>query len=110
MLERSIDDRELSSRIGRVSLSKTSKLVCTMAQTFDESAPLITTFFALGQGIITLYEKAKHNKDLCSFLLKRCNCAESAVKNLKIRKTDNVEFFSKRENFILFKGFIECMR
>ena len=43
MLERSIDDRdELSSRIGRVSLNKTSKLVCSMAQTFDEFAPLIT--------------------------------------------------------------------
>src|SRR4051794_35103944 len=111
MSERSINDRdELSSRIGRVSLSETSKLVCSMAQTFDEFAPLITTFFALGQEIITLYEKAKHNKDLCSFLLKRCNCAEAAVKDLTIRKTENVEFFSKKENLMLFKGFIGCIR
>ena len=83
---------------------------CGGAISLGPSAVSISTFFALGQEIITLYEKAKHNKDLCSFLLKRCNCAEAAVRDLNIRKTENEEFFSKEENLILFKGFIGCMK
>ena len=34
----------------------------------------------------------------------------AAVKDLDIRKTENTEFFTKRENLKLFMGFIECMK
>ncbi|CAB4445502.1 unnamed protein product [Rhizophagus irregularis] len=80
-----------------------------VAQTFDEFAPLIGTFLALGDEIKRLYDKAKHNKELCSFLLKRCNGAMAAVRDLDMRKTENRGFFSKKGNLKLFVEFIKCM-
>src|SRR5437762_11624795 len=80
-----------------------------MFQHFD-FAPFITIIFKVGNEIVDLYEKAKHNKELCGFLLKRCNFAVAAVKDLDIRRTEYVEFFSKKENFELIKGFCECIK
>jgi hypothetical protein len=87
----------------------TFKGVCSVAQHFGEYIPLIGEFLKLGEEVITLYDKAKHNKELCGFLLKRCNCAMAAVRDLDIRRTENVEFFSKKENLKLFKEFVGCM-
>uniref|UniRef100_U9SVE0 Protein kinase domain-containing protein n=1 Tax=Rhizophagus irregularis (strain DAOM 181602 / DAOM 197198 / MUCL 43194) TaxID=747089 RepID=U9SVE0_RHIID len=84
-------------------------IVINVAQTFDEFAPLIGTFLALGDEIKKLYDKAKHNKELCSFLLKRCNGAMAAVRDLDMRKTESKGFFSKEGNLKLFKEFIKCM-
>ncbi|PKY48032.1 hypothetical protein RhiirA4_463475, partial [Rhizophagus irregularis] len=84
-------------------------IVINVAQTFDEFAPLIGTFLALGDEIKKLYDKAKHNKELCSFLLKRCNGAMAAVRDLDMRKTENRGFFSKKGNLKLFEEFIKCM-
>ncbi|PKB98603.1 kinase-like protein [Rhizophagus irregularis] len=84
-------------------------VVINVAQTFDEFAPLIGTFLALGDEIKKLYDKAKHNKELCSFLLKRCNGAMAAVRDLDMRKTENRGFFSKKGNLKLFEEFIKCM-
>src|SRR6266498_1983276 len=80
------------------------------AQTFEAFAPYITSFLKLGEEIIELYDKAKHNKELCGFLLKRCNCAMAAVKDLNMRRTEDPEFFSKRQNEELFEEFIKCMK
>ncbi|CAB4388392.1 unnamed protein product [Rhizophagus irregularis] len=84
-------------------------IVISVVQTFDEFAPLIGTFLALGDEIKKLYDKAKHNKELCSFLLKRCNGAMAAVRDLDMRKTESKGFFSKEGNLKLFKEFIKCM-
>ncbi|CAI2164744.1 7888_t:CDS:2 [Funneliformis geosporum] len=81
-----------------------------IAQSFEEFCPVIKTFFSLGNDILLLYEKAEHNKELCSVLLKRCNCAIAAVNDLIVRKTENKWFFSKNENLILFKEFTKCMK
>ncbi|CAG8520523.1 9216_t:CDS:2 [Funneliformis caledonium] len=81
-----------------------------VAQNFALFAPLINSFLELGKEIIKLYEKAEHNKNLCSFLLQRCNCAVSAIKDLDIRKTEHANFFSKQENLELFTLFIKCMK
>jgi hypothetical protein len=89
--------------------SSTFKGVCSVAQHFDEYIPLIGEFLKLGEEVISLYDKAKHNKELCGFLLKKCNCAMAAVRDLDIRRTENVEFFSKKENLKLFKEFVGCM-
>src|ERR1044072_1452541 len=89
----------------------TRPTICiNMTQTFNEFEPLISTFLALGREIITLYESTKHNKELCGFLLKRCNCAIAAVKDLDIRKTENLKFYSNRENLTLLVGFVDCMK
>jgi hypothetical protein len=80
------------------------------ARNFAEFAPHISSFLDIGKDIITLYEKAEHNKELCGSLLERCNFAMAAVRGLDIRKTENAEFFSKRENFELFVGFVKCMK
>ncbi|GES99722.1 kinase-like domain-containing protein [Rhizophagus clarus] len=86
--------------------SSTFREVCSVAQNFDEFIPLMDKFLSLGDEVILLYERAKHNKELCGFLLKKCNCAMAAVKYLDIRKTANTDFFSK-ENLQLFKEFVE---
>src|SRR5205814_2037503 len=54
--------------------------------------------------------KVEYNKISCDFLLKRCGCVMAAVRDLDIRKTENAEFFSKREILILFKEFLEYMK
>src|SRR5205085_2403668 len=91
-------------------VTTTAKGTTVVAQSFSQFAPLVGSFFKLGEEIIKLYESAKHNKELCGFLLQRCNCAIAAVRDLDIRKSENVEFFSKHENLTLFMGFVECMK
>ncbi|CAB4388270.1 unnamed protein product [Rhizophagus irregularis] len=125
------EDNEVSSELKRMSLnninqskcddkSKTelynNKLItltkgfCCIAQNIEEFTPLIKSFLALGKEIISLYEKAEHHKELCSFLLQRCNCATATVEDLYIRKTENEKFFFKQGNLNLFKDFIKCIK
>ena len=124
------DDYELSTGLQKMSLdnileksndindsylranvtSTTVKSVFCAGQSFNDFAPLIGSFFKLGEEIIKLYESARHNKELCAFLLKRCNYAIAAVKDLDIRKVENIEFFSRQENLNLFMEFVECMK
>ncbi|CAB4433514.1 unnamed protein product [Rhizophagus irregularis] len=125
------EDNEVSSELKRMSLnninqskcddkSKTelnnnylialTKGFCCIAQNIEEFTPLIKSFLALGKEIISLYEKAEHHKELCSFLLQRCNCAMATVEDLYIRKTENEKFFFKQGNLNLFKDFIKCIK
>ena len=116
------DDNEMSSDLNRMSLDNTDccdklgfkpnfiKEAICIAQSFEDFAPLISAFLTLGKDIIILYEKAEHHKELCSFLLQRCNCAVAAVQDLDIRKTENTKFFSKNGNLNLFKEFIKCIK
>jgi hypothetical protein len=89
---------------------KINGLSINMTQTYYEFAPLIATSLKLGQEIITFYENAMHNKELCGFILKKCNYAMAAIQDLDIRKTENVKFFSNRENLNLFTEFVECIK
>src|SRR6266542_2692033 len=105
------EDNELSSELNRLEIDKVQMLTTArtavegasnVAKNFAAFAPLISSFLDIGKEIITLYEKAEHNKELCGFLLKRCNFAMAEVQDLVIRKTEYADFFSKQENFILF--------
>jgi len=97
-----------SSKECAVSLTKEA---VRATQSFEAFNPLIATFLKLGGEIIELYDKAKYNKELCGFLLTRCNCAKAAVEDLEMRKAEeSEEFFSKPENLKLFEEFVECMK
>jgi hypothetical protein len=110
----SLNNVETGINICKSTLDTTNHLLTmrydpNVAKNFSEFVPFIEKFIKLGEDVILLYEKAKHNKELCGFLLKRCNCVMAAVRDLDIRKTENAEFFSKKENLKLFKEFVECM-
>ncbi|CAG8720200.1 8518_t:CDS:1, partial [Funneliformis mosseae] len=110
--ERTMDDcestKELTSRGSNV--CTIIKGVHCIVKSFEEFNPVIKTFLSLGNEIITLYEKAEHNKKLCSILLKRVNCAYAAVKDLNIKKTENTQFFVKHDNLKILEDFTDCIR
>src|SRR4051794_17961461 len=98
------------------STTKSKERACTiikgsfrLAQNFDNFVPVINIICKLGEEVIELYEKAKHNKELCGFLLKRCNFAVASVKDLDLRRTEYIEFFSKQENLELLIAFSKCI-
>ncbi|CAG8776486.1 7963_t:CDS:10 [Gigaspora margarita] len=66
-------------------------------------APLIEIFFKIGEDIVMLYQKAEHNKRLCSYLTKRVNSAVAVMRDLEIRKLDNQEFFKESTSLQLIK-------
>ncbi|KAF0332982.1 kinase-like protein, partial [Gigaspora margarita] len=72
-------------------------------------APLIEKFFKFGEDIVTLYQKAEHNKRLCNYLTKRVNSAVAVMRDLEIRKQDNQAFFMESTNLQLIKDFVKCM-
>ncbi|KAF0457463.1 kinase-like protein [Gigaspora margarita] len=72
-------------------------------------APLIEKIFKFGEDIVTLYQKAEHNKRLCNYLTKRVNSAVAVMRDLEIRKQDNQEFFMESTNLQLIKDFVKCM-
>ncbi|CAI2170324.1 14929_t:CDS:2 [Funneliformis geosporum] len=108
--ENNLDACQKTIEITNIVIPLASTLASDVAQNFALFAPLINLFLELGKEIIKLYEKAEHNKSLCSFLLQRCNCAVAAIKDLDIRKTEHANFFSKQENLELFRVFIKCMK
>ncbi|CAG8626580.1 8108_t:CDS:1, partial [Funneliformis mosseae] len=87
------DDNGVSGALNRMTIEETNeaaseifvsgtmatiKGACSVAQNFETFMPFVTTFIKLGEEIINLYEKAKHNKELCGLLLQRCNGAMAA--------------------------------
>ncbi|RHZ89731.1 hypothetical protein Glove_11g34 [Diversispora epigaea] len=76
---------------------------------FAPYVDLISKVFKVGDEIIYLYQKAEHNKDICSCLTIRTNAAVAAVRDLQIRKTENEEFFSNKHNLELFEKFVDCI-
>ncbi|CAG8700788.1 10562_t:CDS:2, partial [Dentiscutata heterogama] len=83
--------------------------VAEVSANYVHFAPLIEIFLKLGEDIVTLYQKAEHNKHLCSYLTQRVNSAVAVIRNLEIRKQDNVEFFREASNLQLVKDFVKCM-
>ncbi|PKY48034.1 kinase-like protein [Rhizophagus irregularis] len=110
-----LNNVEMGFNVCNTTLDITDKMLTvvggasSVAKNFSEFAPLISSFLNVGNEIIKLYKKAKQHKELCGFLLKRCKFAMAAVEDLDLRKTENVEFFSKQEHLTLFLGFINCM-
>jgi len=68
-------------------------------------SPLITDVLRLADEIIQLYENAQHNKKICGLLLDRILAAEAAVKDLNIKKQENLGFFTDQRNYKLFLRF-----
>ncbi|CAG8763406.1 22201_t:CDS:2, partial [Gigaspora rosea] len=76
---------------------------------YESFVPLIEIIYKLGEDFVTLYQKAEHNKRLCSYLTKRVNSAVAVIRDLEIRKQDNQEFFMESTNLQLIKDFVKCM-
>ncbi|CAG8639553.1 8856_t:CDS:2 [Acaulospora morrowiae] len=66
---------------------------------------VIAKFFKVGEEIVSLHNKAEHNKEICGFFTVRVNAAMSAVRDLR----GNENLFME-ENFKLFKEFVHCMK
>ncbi|CAG8460315.1 19690_t:CDS:2 [Gigaspora margarita] len=79
------------------------------SSTYESFDQLIKTFLKLKEDIVTIYQKAEYNKHLCNFLTKRVYSASAVIKDLEIRKYDNVEFFTKPSNFKLIEDFLKCI-
>ncbi|CAG8735165.1 18733_t:CDS:10, partial [Dentiscutata erythropus] len=82
--------------------------VAEVSANYAHFAPLIEIISKLGEDIVTLYQKAEHNKHF-SYLTQRVNFAVAVIRNLEIRKQDNVEFFREASNLQLVKDFVKCM-
>ncbi|RIB10205.1 hypothetical protein C2G38_2106677 [Gigaspora rosea] len=79
------------------------------SSTYEPFDQLIKTFLKLKEDIVTIYQKAEYNKHLCNFLTKRVYSASAVIKDLEIRKYDNVEFFTKPSNLKLIEDFLNCI-
>jgi hypothetical protein len=70
-----------------------------IAVPFANFLPLIGEVSKLLKDVVDIYQTAEHNKRICGVMLDRVTIADSAVKNLKVRREENEAFFSE-ENFI----------
>lgn len=70
-----------------------------VAVPFANFLPLIGEVSRLLKEIVDIYQTAEHNKRICGVMLDRVTIAESAIKNLKVRREENEDFFSE-ENYI----------
>jgi hypothetical protein len=75
------------------------EIVAHAAVPFANFLPLIGEVSRLCNEIVEIYQTAEHNKRICGVLLDRVTVAETAVKNLKNRREENIDFFSE-ENYI----------
>src|ERR1044072_650149 len=75
------------------------EIVAHAAVPFANFLPLIGEVTKLCNEIVEIYQTAEHNKRICGVMLDRVQIAETAVKNLKNRREENLEFFSS-ENYI----------
>ncbi|CAG8494341.1 1221_t:CDS:2 [Dentiscutata erythropus] len=89
--------------------AKTLTSVAEASTNYVPFAPLIEIFLKLGEDIVTLYQKAEHNKHLCNYLTQRVNSAVATIRDLEIRKQDNQDFFKESANLQLIKDFVKCM-
>ncbi|CAB4415918.1 unnamed protein product [Rhizophagus irregularis] len=68
--------------------------------------PLITEVSRLTSDIINIYQTAEHNKRICGSLLSRTTAAETAVKNLEIRRLENESLFKSKEYYKNFQRLV----
>ncbi|CAI2179327.1 17346_t:CDS:10, partial [Funneliformis geosporum] len=72
----------------------TSVIGTTEIEPFAVFLPLITEVTQVFNEIIKIYQTAEHNKKICGIFLDRVQIADTAVRNLKNRRDENVEFFT----------------
>src|SRR6266508_1453484 len=53
--------------------------------------------------IVEIYQAAEHNKRICGVMLDRVQIAQTAVKNIKNRRDENINLFTKENFFHLLK-------
>ncbi|GBC05876.1 hypothetical protein RclHR1_06490011 [Rhizophagus clarus] len=70
-----------------------------IAVPFANFLPLIGEVSKILREITDIYQTAEHNKRICGVMLDRVTIAESAIKNLQVRREENEEFFSE-ENYV----------
>jgi hypothetical protein len=68
--------------------------------------PLIAEVSRIVLDIIQIYQTAEHNKRICGSLLSRATAAETAVKNLKIRRLENESLFRSKEYYKNFQRLV----
>ncbi|CAI2167685.1 10141_t:CDS:10, partial [Funneliformis geosporum] len=68
--------------------------VCDFIEPFAGFLPLITEVTLMFNEIIKIYQTAEHNRKICGIFHDRVQIADTAVRNLKNRRDDNVDFFS----------------
>ncbi|CAG8537045.1 4325_t:CDS:2 [Acaulospora colombiana] len=83
-------------------------VVVDVVASFVPFGGLISSICKAGEEIISLYQKAEHNRGICSHMTQRVIAAMAAVRDLKTRKNENEKFFTK-ENLQIFEGFVDCM-
>ncbi|GBC03860.1 hypothetical protein RclHR1_05370005 [Rhizophagus clarus] len=72
---------------------------------FSKFIPLVTEVANILDQIVELYHSAEHNKRICGALIDRVSAAEAAVRNLKIRRDQNKNFFNQK-NLILLQRLV----
>src|SRR5688572_6970910 len=74
-----------------------------LAVPFENFLPLISEVSSTFNEIVDVYQSAEHNKRISGIILDRTQVAGAAVKNLKNRRDQNVDFFTKENYFHLQK-------
>ncbi|CAG8716822.1 17216_t:CDS:2, partial [Acaulospora morrowiae] len=81
-------------------LSKSTSIVTDSIAPF---IPLIADISIIVQEIVNLYQVAEHNKRICGALLSRATAAETAVRDLQIRRLENESLFRSKEYYKNFQ-------
>ncbi|RIB18583.1 kinase-like domain-containing protein [Gigaspora rosea] len=96
-----------SSALGVAKIFSTSSAV--VADVIVPFVPLITEIASIVNEIITLYQTAEHNKRICGSLLARATAAQTAVKNLEIRRAENEDLFKSKEYYKNFQKLVNVI-
>ncbi|CAG8736781.1 5423_t:CDS:1, partial [Ambispora leptoticha] len=76
---------------------------------FTIFSPLITEIQKYADIIRKSYEKAEHNRRVCSVLLRRVDSAAGEVKVLRQLKNEYTWFFENSNNYPIFQGFVKVI-
>jgi hypothetical protein len=79
--------------------------VANVTVPFSKFIPLVTEVASILDQIVELYHSAEHNKRICGVLIDRVSAAEALVRNLKIRRDQNKDFFNQK-NLILLQRLV----
>src|SRR6266498_5118908 len=77
--------------------------VTKVTVSFAKFLPLVGEVAKIFNEIVEIYQTAENNKRICGIMLDRVQMADAAVRNLKKRRDENLEFFSERNFFNLHK-------
>ena len=90
-------------------VSATVESVTKVAVPFANFLPLIGEVASICNEIVDVYQAAEHNKRICGIMLDRVQVAETAVKDLKNRRDQTVDFFTEK-NYVHLQKLIALIR